>query len=40
MPKDRPGAIRGDDLRAILDWADAFDRAHVEANPSDHHHEH
>lgn len=40
MPKDRPGAIQGDDLRAILNWADAFDRAHAEANPSDHHHEH
>lgn len=42
MPKDRPGAVQGDDLRAILDWADAFDRAHATANPSpsDHHHEH
>jgi mono/diheme cytochrome c family protein len=40
MPKDRPGAVQGDDLRAILDWADAFDRAHAAANPSDHHHEH
>lgn len=40
MPKDRPGAVQGDDLRAILDWADAFDRAHAAANPRDHHHEH
>jgi mono/diheme cytochrome c family protein len=33
MPKDRPGAVQGNDLRAILDWADAFDRAHAAANP-------
>ena len=34
MPLDRPGAVRGEELRVILDWADAFDRAHP---PSDHH---
>ncbi|RMH45306.1 MAG: hypothetical protein D6689_00175, partial [Deltaproteobacteria bacterium] len=27
MPKDDPGAVRGDELAAILAWADAFDRA-------------
>jgi hypothetical protein len=37
MPKDSPGAVRGADLQAILDWADAFDRAHP---PAAHEHEH
>lgn len=40
MPKDRPGAVQGDDLRAILDWADAFERAHAAADHSEHRHEH
>ena len=40
MPKDRPGTVQGDELRAILDWAEAFDRTHAAANPSDHHHDH
>ncbi len=40
MPKGRPGAVQAEELRAILDWADAFDRTHAAVNPSDHHHEH
>jgi hypothetical protein len=28
MPSDDPGAVKGDDLKRILSWADAFDRAH------------
>lgn len=28
MPRDNPGAVKGDDLRLILAWADAYDRAH------------
>jgi hypothetical protein len=27
MPKDRPGAVKGDDLAKIQAWADAFDKA-------------
>lgn len=40
MPKDRPGAIQTEELRAILDWADAFDRAHAAGSHDEHHHEH
>ena len=40
MPKDRPGVIQAKELRAILDWADAFDRAHAAGNHEEHHHEH
>lgn len=32
MPRDRPGVIEGDELQVILEWADAFERAH----PVDH----
>jgi hypothetical protein len=39
MPQDRPGIVRGDELRLILDWADAFDRAHP-SNGAPHHHDH
>ena len=28
MPDDHPGSVRGNDLAAVLTWADAFDRAH------------
>ena len=28
MPSDEPGTVAGEDLRLILAWADAFDRAH------------
>jgi hypothetical protein len=28
MPKDEPGKVQGEDLRLILAWADAYDRAH------------
>ena len=31
MPSDEPGSVRGEDLRLILAWADAFDRAHPAA---------
>ncbi|MCC6968679.1 MAG: hypothetical protein IT434_00515 [Phycisphaerales bacterium] len=40
MPKDRPGAVQGDELRIVLDWAEAFDRAHAAADHSEHRHEH
>jgi mono/diheme cytochrome c family protein len=40
MPKDRPGAVQAEELRAILDWADAFDRAHAARNHNEHHHDH
>lgn len=36
MPRDRPGIVRGDELRLVLDWADAFARAH----PADRAHQH
>ena len=25
MPKDKPGAVQGDDLKAILHWAEVYD---------------
>ena len=28
MPSDEPGTVAGEDLRLILAWAEAFDRAH------------
>lgn len=28
MPKDDRGAVDGDDLKTVLAWADAFDKAH------------
>lgn len=40
MPKDRPGALQGDELRIILDWANAFDRAHATVEHGEHRHEH
>lgn len=40
MPQDSPGAVQGEELRAILDWADAFDRAHQPGQHSGHQHEH
>jgi mono/diheme cytochrome c family protein len=40
MPKDRPGAVQAEELRAILDWADAFDRAHAAGNHHEHRHQH
>jgi hypothetical protein len=36
MPLGKPGAVKGDDLAAILAWADAFDAAHPPA-VKDHH---
>lgn len=40
MPKDRPGVVQGDELRIILDWANAFDRAHATGKHGEHRHEH
>lgn len=40
MPQDRPGAVQGDELRAMLAWADAFDRAHAASGPAEHDHQH
>ena len=33
MPSDKPGVVVGDDLKLILKWADAFDKAHFQASP-------
>jgi len=40
MPLGNPGAVKGDELAAILGWADAFDAAHPPAkkDPGKHHH--
>ena len=38
MPKDRPGSVQGEELKHVLAWADAFDRAHGER--TDEHDEH
>jgi len=39
MPRDRPGAVQGEELSLILAWADAYDRAHsTGAHEHDHHH--
>lgn len=41
MPADDPGAVRGEELRLILEWADAYERAHANAaTPGKHDHEH
>ena len=29
MPKDNPGAVRGDELSLVLAWTQAFDRSHA-----------
>jgi mono/diheme cytochrome c family protein len=39
MPADRPGAVKGEELRLILAWADAADRARA-ADPDEKPHEH
>jgi hypothetical protein len=41
MPRDNPGAVKGQDLQVILAWADAYDRAHPKSRTSDeaHHHD-
>lgn len=28
MPRDKPGAVKGDELKLVLAWAAAYDRAH------------
>jgi mono/diheme cytochrome c family protein len=33
MPSDDPGSVTGADLRLIVAWADAFDRAHPSPAP-------
>jgi cytochrome c len=41
MPADKPGAVKGDELRLILSWADAADRARAtgtDAKPHEHEH--
>jgi mono/diheme cytochrome c family protein len=44
MPRDKPGAVAGDELQLILEWADAFDRARAQSGtvsePSRRSHEH
>jgi hypothetical protein len=39
MPKDDPGSVQGDELRLIVAWADAFDKAHPGAPGATHDHE-
>lgn len=39
MPRDRPGAVKGEELKLVLAWADAYDRAHP-VKGDEHHHEH
>jgi len=39
MPKDKPGAVQGEELQRIVAWADAYDQAHPTA-AHEHHHEH
>jgi hypothetical protein len=38
MPLDKPGAVQGAELRLILEWADAYDRAHPPRLDSPGHH--
>lgn len=43
MPRDKPGIVQGDELKLILEWADAAERARLSAPPGahdehDHHH--
>lgn len=41
MPRDEPGKVQGEDLRLILAWADAYDRAHPKTmRPHDGHESH
>lgn len=41
MPLGQPGVVKGEQLRLILDWADAFDRARAEEGGHGHHdHQH
>lgn len=39
MPRDKPGAVQGNDLQLILAWAMAFDRSHA-GGESSHDHDH
>jgi mono/diheme cytochrome c family protein len=38
MPKDMPGAVKGDDLGRILAWAEAYDRSHRSGASTSHEH--
>ena len=40
MPRDKPGAVKGEDLRVILAWADAHDRARASPATEPHKHDH
>jgi mono/diheme cytochrome c family protein len=40
MPRGKPGVVKGDDLAAILAWADAFDAAHPPAAKEQGKHQH
>jgi mono/diheme cytochrome c family protein len=34
MPADDPGAVKGDELDAVIAWSKAFDQAHPPAKPT------
>jgi hypothetical protein len=36
MPDDDPGAVKGDDLKVVLAWADEFDKSHPRDSEGDH----
>jgi hypothetical protein len=41
MPQDDPGAVKGDELQAILEWAAAFEKSHaagLHQDGGEHHH--
>jgi hypothetical protein len=41
MPRNKPGAVKGEELRVILSWADAYDQAHASAaTETPHKHDH
>ena len=41
MPRDKPGIVQGDDLKLILEWADAAERTRTSTPPDTHEsHEH
>ena len=45
MPHDKPGAVQGDELAAVVEWSRAFDRSHAaglhhHGEHGEHEHEH
>ena len=38
MPDDEPGAVKGDELKRVLAWADEFDKAHPAQEHEEHEH--